>query len=177
MIIANNIFESWKEERKKQNEIEQNEVVQNEVVQNEVVQNEVVQNEVVQNEVVQNEIHTENYSLGDSLHDNTDILNPTSFNLNGNHTEMLQNIIESLQGTDFDGLGKYELLANDSNFIKNKIFYTEWILKNTQLYQTKKETYFRCRCQHIINKGTKNERRCKKYLICSEKKKYSIRSQ
>ena len=54
---------------------------------------------------------------------------------------MLQNIIESLQGTDFDGLGKYELLANDSNFIKNKIFYTEWILKNTQpqLYQTKKK--------------------------------------
>ena len=153
--------------------IEKRKKKQEKTMKNEVIQNEVVQNEVVQNEVVQNEVVFVDNNIGDTIEDNTNLLNSISFNLNGKHTDMLQNIIESLQDDDFGDLEKYELLANDSNFIKNKLFYIEWISNNIQpvLHNTKKESYFRCRCEHIINKGTKNERRCKKYVVCSKKKK------
>jgi len=56
-------------------------------------------------------------------------------------------------------------------FLECKIKYTNWIKNNIYptLYHTKNYSYFKCRCQHIINKGKQNERQCSKFMICSDK--------
>jgi hypothetical protein len=60
---------------------------------------------------------------------------------------------------------------NNTIFVENKQKYTNWLKNNIHptIYHTKNYSYFRCRCQHIINKGKKNEKQCSKYMICSDK--------
>lgn len=60
---------------------------------------------------------------------------------------------------------------NDTYFLENKEKYKHWLKNNIHptIYHTKNYSYFRCRCQHTINKGKKNEKQCSKYMICSDK--------
>tara|TARA_X000000368_G_scaffold404912_1_gene381485 strand:+ start:603 stop:1565 length:963 start_codon:yes stop_codon:yes gene_type:complete len=59
----------------------------------------------------------------------------------------------------------------NSFFLECKKKYKNWIKNNISptLHHTKNYSYFKCRCQHIINKGKKNERQCSKFMICSDK--------
>mgnify|MGYP006418617977 CR=1 FL=1 len=56
-------------------------------------------------------------------------------------------------------------------FLEFKLKYKNW-LKNhiyPTIHHTKHYSYFKCRCQHVINKGKKTEKECSKFMICSEK--------
>jgi len=54
-------------------------------------------------------------------------------------------------------------------FLKCKLDYKHWIKQNIcpTIKHTKNYSYFRCRCQHIINK--ENGKQCSKYMVCSNK--------
>ena len=61
-------------------------------------------------------------------------------------------------------------ISSDSYFIKCLFELNQWKEKNSMptIHRTKTNTYFRHKCQHIINKGKKNEKTCKNYVKCSK---------
>ena len=64
-----------------------------------------------------------------------------------------------------------QTFENSKIFLENKKKYTNWLKNNIHptIFHTKNYSYFRCRCQHFINKGKSNEKQCSKYMICSDK--------
>ena len=61
-------------------------------------------------------------------------------------------------------------LENDPLFIKQKEICKTIDFSNVPaLHHTKTYSYFRCRCQHVVNKGKTNEKMCGNYMVCSSK--------